>query len=739
MKAKSNLIKGVKIAKKKKSKKRPVQQLKGKPKIPPKKRPPQQPVKAAPVSNVSRICDRTIESIYYVFVFIMPVIFLNNIYDIFGLTKTTAFRFFTYILLFAWLIKIIADGKLTLSKTWLYLPLGIFCISAVFSTIFSIDPLRSLYGEYKRYEGLFTILSYVIFFFITLNLMHDKEKILRCIRISIFSAILVSIYGLIQFFGKDPILQTTLSESPRIFSSMGNPVFLAAYLDIAIVFAFSEFIFGLIKEKEFLGLKNVYYRFFLILPAILLIGTALFLTGSRAGYAGAFFGFLLVIIFVFLRKKELLKWIAIIFATALILGGIFISVVIAASPSKGKILISRLNLFEKEQATSFLSRKYEWIASFKIIERYPVLGAGLDTFDMLSPQYIPEEFKKSEQGAIADKAHNDLLQTATSMGIFGLVIYLWFLIYLLYRSFKYLKKSYSEKDTSPDFFRLFLCLTGALIAYLVQIQFEFSIVQISCFYWLVMGLIIGLGERENTIDLTFTRKGIISKENVPIVAIILVIGAIFPLYWLLKPILGDNYFYKALNSLYSRDINSSVNYINTSISLMPRIDRYLVYQGLIYYQRAQSEQNSQERAKWLAASENSYKKATEINPRNSDNWANLGKFYTNVKLYDKAYAACRKAVQVNPYSAGAHNDYASLYNTDGKVDQAIKEWETTLDIDPSFYEAYSNLIQAYKNSNQKEKAINLIKNKFLSLNYDNDNYREMKKRLEEELKKLERG
>ena len=52
-------------------------------------------------------------------------------------------------------------------------------------------------------------------------------------------------------------------------------------------------------------------------------------------------------------------------------------------------------------------------------------------------------------------------------------------------------------------------------------------------------------------------------------------------------------------------------------------------------------------------------------------------------------------MQINPSSAEAHNDLGIAWSQKGRIDQAISEWQKTLELQPDNLSAYSNLVWVF--------------------------------------------
>lgn len=99
----------------------------------------------------------------------------------------------------------------------------------VIATIGSVYPRASLYGGYVRQQGTLTVLAYVGLFFILAFNLRRREQLERLITVVLLTSIPSALYGIVQKFGIDPLPWQGNVEQ-RVASTMGNAIFIAAYL-----------------------------------------------------------------------------------------------------------------------------------------------------------------------------------------------------------------------------------------------------------------------------------------------------------------------------------------------------------------------------------------------------------------------------------------------------------------------------------------------------------------------------
>ena len=172
-------------------------------------------------------------------------------YELFEFNKIVFVYFWTIVILCAWAGKMIASGKFIFKRTFWDKPLLVFFASQAISTIISIDRHTSIFGYYSRFNGglLSTACYLLLYWALTSNIGSNKKadptnqsKVIVFLKMILFSGFLVSAYGIAEHFGIDKNIWVQDVQN-RVFSTLGQPNWLAAYLNI-IIFLSLGVIFG---------------------------------------------------------------------------------------------------------------------------------------------------------------------------------------------------------------------------------------------------------------------------------------------------------------------------------------------------------------------------------------------------------------------------------------------------------------------------------------------------------------
>jgi len=192
------------------------------------------------------ICNKIVEYSFYVLFLFVPLIFTNITSELFELNKMWLTWGLTILVACAWFTKMVLTRTFKIQRTPFDIPLFIFLVSQLISTIFSLDTRVSFWGYYSRFNGGFlSLFSYIFLYFAFVSNL-EKRHALRIIYISLIAGIAVVLWGLPSHFGHDLtclIFRGTYNVSCwtdafrptiRAFSSLGQPAWLAAYLALLI-------------------------------------------------------------------------------------------------------------------------------------------------------------------------------------------------------------------------------------------------------------------------------------------------------------------------------------------------------------------------------------------------------------------------------------------------------------------------------------------------------------------------
>lgn len=265
-------------------------------------------------------------------VFLVPLIVHLKIIDLDGLSflywngKKSRTDFFSYYKMIWLLILTSLSLVMFLAKLYqnnnfkfvkkinIYIPLLVYIVLLILSTLTSNYKDIALKGFVDRYEGMYVLMAYGIILFTAINLADTKEQFKLILGSLIISSIIIALIGILQYFNieffksdfaKQLIISTadekrvgsmtfTLGEH-AVFSTLYHYNYVGSY--VAMLFPLSLVLFIQTKDKIIkiiMGLASILMFVFLIVCR------------SRAGLVGTVIALFFIIML--LRKQIIKHW-----------------------------------------------------------------------------------------------------------------------------------------------------------------------------------------------------------------------------------------------------------------------------------------------------------------------------------------------------------------------------------------------------------------------------------------------
>lgn len=262
-------------------------------------------------SKLSRWCDGLIEAGWLAAIITAPLFFNIHSDRVFEPDKLTLLRSIALVMVSAWLVRFVdqrgwqAKNRLSwrnahsVWKAPFILPVALLALVYVLSTIFSVTPAISWAGSYQRLQGTYTTLSYITIFLVTIMTMRTRAQVRRVVTAVIITSIPVAFYGLLQHFDLDP-LPWGGDVQRRVAGHMGNAIFIAAYLIMAVPLTVARIISSfnnILNDEELAAADIMRSSIYIFTLAIQLI--TIYWSGSRGPWLGlgvGMFAFVLIVL-----------------------------------------------------------------------------------------------------------------------------------------------------------------------------------------------------------------------------------------------------------------------------------------------------------------------------------------------------------------------------------------------------------------------------------------------------------
>lgn len=277
------------------------------------------------------------------------------------------------------------------------------CLLAFFSVIVSADPPATLFASWRLAEGLAII-------FLVMTAPSEREARLAFIvsalvqsAIAIAETIFQRVYpdawlGMAAHYPEmagTSVVEAAGMRLLRAYGTLPHPNILGGFLAIAI-----------------LGVRPLIRRASLIGGAIyFVLGMGLFLTFSRLAWIAVAVG--LIVQWLYARRDRVFLRQAPLALVALIVGAVLYWPFVAArTAASGRL-----------EDKSVAARETSYADALKLFSRHSFSGVGAGAFT----EALHDEIDPKRSGYDLEPAHSAPLEVLAELGIFGALLYLWFL------------------------------------------------------------------------------------------------------------------------------------------------------------------------------------------------------------------------------------------------------------------------------------------------------------------------
>jgi len=461
-----------------------------------------------------------------------PFLVNRATYFPFIITKATVFRVIVELMLVIWVFWLIKEKKTLPKLTPLTKAVLIYGLVIFISALLGINFMWSFFSGNERMEGVFGIWHFILFFII-LATTFDWREIERILKIQVFISLFYSFIALLAYFGVGQI--TAQMTSNRLAGYTGNPSYFATYLMFNAFFALYFYFQQYRLDKK---IFNYWFIIFVIQSLLM------FVTGTRGVMMGYFAAMLIIFfgIIILLKDKDYLLLKKLVSIVLLI--GVIVTVSIFSLKNTAFVhnnfALNRLTSISLKDPTA-VSRMLSAGIAWKSFVEKSLFGWGPENYETVyiknfNPKivkYLPEDF-------YFDRTHNKPMEVLATTGIFGFISYIAIFIFV----FWFILKNY-KKD--PHWFLPSLTISAFIIGYFVQNIFIFDFHESYLMFFLVLAFISSLynsqklEENQNIIKVSGPLSVILNYSVLVIVSGLVIYSSIFGI---IKPYLTSrNIFY----------------------------------------------------------------------------------------------------------------------------------------------------------------------------------------------------
>jgi len=626
-------------------------------------------------------------------------------------SKQLPFNIIMEVLLVFWLVFIWRYPQYRPKKSWLSGGLIAYFVAILISCFSGVDFNLSFWGDAERMLGFFHLFHFLIFYYILITVFRTWSEWRALLLSSVGVAVVVSLLGL---FG-----QTN-------YSTIGNTAYVSGYLIFN--FYFCVLLFFRSRAKIL--------RWWLLIPTIIM-----FLEFRNMHTSGAIIGLVISILLLFLLlglahiNRRVRRWSLIVFILAII-GIIFIF----SQHNSNWFQSSFLKNLTFQKAT-FQTRLISWRGAWQDFGNHPVLGTGFGNYAIIFDKHFDAKFFNYVRNeTYFDRAHNNLIDIASTTGSVGLITYLGIFIVVLgylWREFKQ-NGSHVSGDSQGLKNLEIIIIIALLAAYFIQNLAVFDsfatyiglMIILGFVYWLPQvrlmergEVIVGAGESSGKFTLKNQTQELIALS----VLIIIVYSATIQFNikpWRMfhgviagyskivfgEPDEGIDIYRRSLKGgpLDRDGQNTLINLVISNPELLSYLPTTRVIQDLDYII-------------YLAEKNVSYNPADSLAQMQLAQIFDMAArfYYRDViklsKYSDKSLEMIEKSIESSPQRVPVYLVKAQILLVRGEEDKAIETVNYAISLNPDFPDGYCRLAQFYLLLEKEDKVGNPL-NKCLELN-----------------------
>lgn len=548
--------------------------------------------------------QRCLVGLFHLLILTSPFIFTWVNEELFEFNKMLLIYAFTGLICTAWINRMATKKQLIFRKTPLDIPLTLFLISQLISTLLSMHPQTSVWGYYTRFHGgLASYVSYSLLYWAFVSNVSAAQVPGFLASLSI-SGTLAALYAIPEHFGHSPscflitegkafdVSCWVQDVKTRVFGTFGQPNWLAAFA--VTVMPISTALLLLPKRTFLTG-----FKWTLVFSACSsTLWAALLFTGSRSGFLA---GVIALATLALLTITQTLSKKSFTYSKSMTLIAVSTSIVLITAifgspftPSLSSFITSMQKPDSSTQqpspeapqpagpalevggTESGVIRAIVWEGAVKVWLRHFWFGSGVETFAYSYYLDRPVSHNTvSEWDFLYNKAHNEFLNFLATTGLVGFATYLGLLGSIIILCFKTLFQK--SKQTQSKYSSEVTILASGVIASTVGLSisnfFGFSTVIVTMLLFLLPAVIVVLREAPLSLKTTQPTKNSLDSTDATSVAVIIPVISLLLVWWWIAAIVttwkADFLYTQGKNYLDQSNLGEGIQLLEQAHALAP--------------------------------------------------------------------------------------------------------------------------------------------------------------------------
>ncbi len=478
----------------------------------------------------------------------MPLVIFSQYISPFHFGKIVLFRSLVEIMLALYIILILQKPEYRPRRDLFFWAFLGFALAFTVATVASINTYVSFWGTLERMGGLYSFWHYFAFYVIASSVLRTKEEWITFLKITIFTGVLSAFYG----FGQRTNISFFIGSGgrERIFGTIGNAALFAGY---EILNVFLALVLGLWSNKRIE--RN------LLLASAAVMTIAVFLTAVRGSILGLSLGLLVFAgLYFYQTHSRQSKKAFLILGIVAILFVSFSFLFRNSELVQNSRYLRRVTDFSPSSYT-VQTRFWAWSAGLKGWKenaKTMLVGWGPENFNIPFSKYFnPKFFNGPGSETAFDRAHNMFVEVLVTMGLVGLIAYL-FLFWIVLRSLWRLLKKPESRLMAAGFI-------GMTVAYVIHNFFIFDTSANFLVFFSILAFIAWMNQEEAKEILPAKKHGL-SSGPLTVIAFIVCILAIFLVYRTnILASKANRATTRGIVSGWTNDFNGAMNYFKKAV------------------------------------------------------------------------------------------------------------------------------------------------------------------------------
>lgn len=642
-------------------------------------------------------------------IILVPLFIDKNLFNPYIISKQYVFIGLVLLSLLFFAVKIVLAKKISYRLSMLDVPLLVFLLVALASSLFSVNLYDSFLGRNENFILSFIFLLFsVLFYFFIVNTLHNPQRWRGVLdTILVVGGAAATLFILKTLFGLNlPLIGYALNIVDSVNSSFG--------LWMIIIFILAA---GSLIKKNIGVSRALFYFFIMILAAVplLVMGFAFLWWVLLVGLI------LLLLLGVSFLQDARLGWLSVLFAL-LILTCVFI---FFGSPRSVQSVLP---------AEVSLSAKPSWLITKNVLfsgAKAFLTGSGLGTFGVDFSKFRTADFNydKTAWSLRFNQPLNSFFAILSEGGVLLALGFVFIILFVLGHVFTTWFKTRGTSsgitfslNLSKSNIRLDVFL--AVIAWVVMcvgLITNFYNTSLWVFWWLLLGMVISglslLGhnvvkEKHFTLEETPQYKLAFSFSVIVVMAAVVMVGILGARFYF-----ADRTFNRALAS---QDYTTVESELQKALSLHGSSDIYHTAMARVYLVQASklaqdSKPDIQAVTNLLARAVNEAKIATDISPNAVAIWENLATMYDNAaslvpEAMEWSIKSLNRASELESTNPAIVWRLGNSYMLQNNFSKAIEYYQKSINLKKDYVAAYVSLTSAYESNKELDKAIETYRN-----------------------------